>query len=98
MAQEIIDQLQTLCDRLREKLMQQPEYRALMSLERTIEDVSSCMDIIADLGPAPRLDPVAMENDAMSMKHGANHMADVIADALRDRKKPIDHLPSHRVA
>jgi hypothetical protein len=98
MAQEIIDQLQTLCDRLREKLMQQPEYRALMSLERTIEDVSACMDTIADLSPAHRMDPVGMETDAINMKHGANHMADVIADALRDRKKAIDHLPSHRVA
>lgn len=40
MAQHVIDQLQELCERLREQLMQQPEYRALVSLEKTIEDLS----------------------------------------------------------
>jgi hypothetical protein len=110
MAQHVIDQLEELCGRLREQLMQQPEYRALISLERTIQDLSAC---VASRAPeAPIFAPPAMEDErpvvdvhamdaGISMRHGADTVADALADALRERKpaaRPVDHLPSHRVA
>lgn len=112
MAQHVIDQLQELCGRLREQLMQQPEYRALVGLERTIEDLSLCMGAGQTSAAAPTtatfapeqppvLDVNAMES-GLSMRHGADHVADALADALRTPKpaaaRTLDHLPSHRVA
>ena len=54
MAQHVIDQLQELCERLREQLMQQPEYRALVSLEKTIEDLSIYMHAARACRACPR--------------------------------------------
>ena len=114
MAQHVIDQLQELCERLREQLMQQPEYRALVRLAKTIEDLS----IYMQAAPAPVararaasvmsepepevLDVNAMDADRM-MRQGMDHVADAMTDALRAPKLPsaartMDHLPSHRVA
>lgn len=113
MAQDVIDSLQTLCDRLREKLMLQPEYRALISLEKTIQELSGCMEQFAEpameIMPAfaeePSFTPPAeqrgIDASAMSMRQGASKVADVLADALNERKqitRTADHLPSHRVA
>ena len=96
MAQDIIEQLQTMCTRLREKLMQQPEYRALQSLERTIEDLAGCRDVLPFETPL---------SQGLDMSQGATHVADALADALgveTEQTSPIaraaDHLPSHRVA
>ena len=96
MAQDIIDQLQTMCGRLRDKLMQNPEYRALQSLERTIEDLAGCSDVL------PMEPPISQSLD---MSQGATHVADALADALgvqMQETSPVvraaDHLPSHRVA
>ena len=96
MAQDIIEQLQTMCTRLREKLMQQPEYRALQSLERTIEDLAGCSDVL------PLESPLSQ---GLDMSQGATHVADALADALgaeMQQTSPLaraaDHLPSHRVA
>jgi hypothetical protein len=114
MAQDVISQLQDLCGRLREQLMQQPEYRALVSLEKTIEDLSIYMGGAQASAPAPMmsrpaepeepaiLDVNALEN-GISMRHGADDLADALADALRAPKvassaRAVDHLPSHRVA
>jgi hypothetical protein len=114
MAQHVIDQLQELCEQLRAQLMQQPEYRALVSLEKTIEDLS----IYMGTAPAPAarahatpegssagpvvLDVNAMDADMM-MRHGMDHVADALTGALRAPTVPsaartMDHLPSHRVA
>ncbi|MDB5641074.1 MAG: hypothetical protein JWN07_391 [Hyphomicrobiales bacterium] len=120
MAQDVIDQLQELCGRLREQLMQQPEYRALVSLEKTIEDLSIYMDAVPaplarahaqheappafDVAPdEPQILDVNAMDTGLSMRHGADHMADALADALRAPKaamtaRTMDHLPSHRVA
>ncbi|MDB5648672.1 MAG: hypothetical protein JWL62_192 [Hyphomicrobiales bacterium] len=109
MAQDVIQSLQTLCDRLREKLMLQPEYRALLSLEKTIEDISGCMGVLdepaalpeqAAPAPAPAAEARGFDVSAMSMRQGSGKVADVLADALMDRKQraTADHLPSHRVA
>ena len=113
MAQDVIDQLQELCGRLRDQLMQQPEYRALVSLEKTIEDLSIYMGgASAAAAPPPRMhapqpeEPAVLDVNAMdhglSMRHGADHVADALADALRAPKptaaRTLDHLPSHRVA
>ena len=94
--------------------MQQPEYRALVSLEKTIEDLSIYMQ--AAHAPVARaraasvmsepepevLDVNAMDADRM-MRQGMDHVADAMTDALRAPKLPsaartMDHLPSHRVA
>lgn len=96
MAQDIIEQLQTMCTRLRDKLMHNPEYRALMSLERTIQDLSGCLDVL----------PVEPDlSQGINMSQGADHVADALADALGVQMQPsapmpraADHLPSHRVA
>ena len=54
MAQDIINQLVELCDRLRDQLKQQPEYRALISLEKTIQDLGACAERLdAAHAPAP---------------------------------------------
>ncbi len=113
MAQDVISQLQDLCGRLREQLMQQPEYRALMSLEKTIEDLSIYMGGGQTLAPAAPMahaapeDPPILDVNALdggiSMRHGADDLADALADALRAPKvassaRAVDHLPSHRVA
>jgi hypothetical protein len=113
MSQDVIESLQSLCDRLREKLMQQPEYRALMSLEKTIEEISSCMGLgtlpAAEPehefapSPTPMMESRGLDAASMSMHQGAGKVADVLADALMDRKHQssratADHLPSHRVA
>ena len=111
MAQDVINQLQELCGRLRDQLMQQPEYRALMSLEKTIEDLSIYLHAspAAPLSRAPEAtpaEPPVLDVNAMdaglSMRHGADQVADALADALRTPKasaaRTLDHLPSHRVA
>ncbi|MDB5596806.1 MAG: hypothetical protein JWM36_3767 [Hyphomicrobiales bacterium] len=108
MAQDVIETLLTLCEQLKDKLMQQPEYRALLSLEKTIQDISECMGSLEQSAPPPRAyEPPAPESrfdaSAMSMRQGAGKVADVLADALMERKQQIarstaDHLPSHRVA
>ncbi len=114
MAQHVIDQLQELCGRLREQLMQQPEYRALVSLEKTIEDLSIYMHAAptpiarAPVAPVMQeaepdvLDVNAMDADVL-MRQGMDHVADTLTDALRTPKavsaaRTMDHLPSHRVA
>ena len=110
MAEDVIQSLQTLCDRLRDKLMQQPEYRALLSLEKTIEDISACMGTLSTESltpdfaePTRHAETRGLDASAMSMHQGADKVADVLADALMERKhitprSTADHLPSHRVA
>ncbi|MBX9741556.1 MAG: hypothetical protein K2X62_15885 [Beijerinckiaceae bacterium] len=108
MSQDVIESLQILCDRLRDKLMQQPEYRALKSLEKTIEEISACMGSLGAEAPAPdfsappMMEPRGLDASSMSMHQGAAKVADVLADALMERKhqprSTADHLPSHRVA
>ena len=96
MAQDIVDQLQSMCARLREKLMQNPEYRALQTLERTVQDLSACLDVL------PSETDIA---NGIDMSQGADHMVDALADALGahiqqspQAPRAADHLPSHRVA
>jgi hypothetical protein len=104
MAQNVIDQLEALCGRLRDQLMQQPEYRALKSLEKTIEDLSAYMGADAHTPPAPP--PLVLdvnETDSTSFHGDADELADAMVDALRIPKasstaRTVDHLPSHRVA
>jgi hypothetical protein len=107
MAQDVIDQLEALCGRLRDQLMQQPEYRALKSLEKTIEDLSVYMRTdTARAAPAPHDEPLVPDvqaSDSASMLADPDELADVMVDALRTPKagstaRTVDHLPSHRVA
>lgn len=105
MAQDVINQLEALCGRLRDQLMQQPEYRALVSLEKTIEDLSIYMG--AGATSTARTQPPVIDVNAtdpgVSMYNDAEELADVMVDALRTPKasstaRTLDHLPSHRVA
>lgn len=111
---DIIHQLRDLCDRLRAQLMRNPEYRALMSLERTIEDLSACteqlyapehMQATMSAAPnAPAQEPAPLDVNSIdagiSMRQGADQLAEALADALqrKPQPRPVDHLPSHRVA
>ena len=97
MAQDVIGQLQELCERLREQLMQQPEYRALMSLEKTIEDLSIYMGApparmpapapAAAPEPAPMMfepEPPILDVNAMDETTAMTADSDQLADALVD--------------
>ena len=108
MAQNVIEQLEALCGRLRDQLMQQPEYRALVSLEKTIADLSLYMRGGATRAtPAPIDEPSVLDVNALdaapSITADPDALADVMVDALRTPKasataRTMDHLPSHRVA
>jgi hypothetical protein len=108
MAQDVIEQLEALCGRLRDQLMQQPEYRALVSLEKTIEDLSVYMSAgAARPTRAPEAEPLVVDvntTDASApMFSETDQLADAMVDALRTPKasataRAMDHLPSHRVA
>lgn len=97
MAQDVIGQLQELCERLREQLMQQPEYRALMSLEKTIEDLSIYMGAPPARMPAPvhfaepepepafsEPEPTIIDVNVMDETTAMTADSDQLADALVD--------------
>ena len=99
MAQDVIEQLQELCGRLREQLMQQPEYRALISLEKTIEDLSVYMGVsaaparaqppapepvFASEPEAPVFEPPVLDVTSMDPETAIGDGADQLADALVD--------------
>lgn len=96
MSHDILERLQELCAKLREKLMANPDYRALVTLERTIQELTICLDAV-DLKDTALANPKTPD---VSMQHGAETMAGRIADALRERKpsQAAAHLPSHRMA
>ncbi len=108
MAQDVIEQLEALCGRLRDQLMQQPEYRALVSLEKTIEDLSVYMGGGATRTTStPETKPLVVDvstpEPSPSGFSDADQLADAMVDALRTPKasataRTMDHLPSHRVA
>ena len=98
MAQDIIEQLHQLCDRLRQQLMQQPEYRALLSLEKTIEDISACTGAIASA--LPQDDEIETSAAEIAFAPILEPMDDRLEEPMPERNsaRPGDHLPSHRVA
>jgi hypothetical protein len=108
MAQNVIEQLEALCGRLRDQLMQQPEYRALVSLEKTIADLSVYMGGGARRATStPVEEPLVIDVNAVeagpSINGDPDELADAMVDALRTPKasataRTMDHLPSHRVA
>ena len=112
MPHDILNTMRALREDMRQRLMQVPEYRALVALDRSIDEIGGILQagmIAATVAPpqqAPmelRQQPVPMELPPQPARQGgiASAFAETLAakvDQRNSARAASSYLPTHRVA
>ncbi len=87
MPHEILKAMRALREDLRQRLLQSPEYRALLALDRSIEEIGLIMGALAPTTPEATIETVAAREPAVEAPQQAaaarsNGIASVFAETL----------------
>jgi hypothetical protein len=87
MPHEILKAMRALREDLRQRLLQSPEYRALLALDRSIEEIGMIMDAMAQPIPEAAIENVPAREPAVEAPQQpavarSNGIASVFAETL----------------